>query len=61
MTDHSRAAGGRLSWVLVGVLAVIAASLFLLDGPAQSAAITGGLIAGLAGIAWAGTPRRERG
>lgn len=59
-TDDRKVEGGRLSWVLVGVLAVIAASLLLLDGAAQSTAITASLVAGLAGIAWASaSPRKE--
>lgn len=41
----------RLTWVLVGVLALIMVSLFVFDGAAQSTAIVVSLVIGLVGIA----------
>lgn len=44
--------GERLTWVLIGVLALIVVSLFAFEGATQSSAIVAVLVIGLAGIAW---------
>ncbi|PYF98937.1 hypothetical protein SAMN05216184_11076 [Georgenia satyanarayanai] len=62
MTEEAkdnRGAGERVAWVLVGLLALIAASLFVFEGAAQSTAITTSLIVGLAALAWAGASGKK--
>lgn len=52
--------GERLTWVLVGVLALIMVSLFVFEGAAQSTALVVSLILGLVGIVWSQVGRKPQ-
>ena len=55
-----RPGADMLAWVLVGVLALIAVSLFAFEGQAQSTAIVVSLVLGLVGIVVASNGRKKR-
>lgn len=56
---RAKRSGERLTWVLVGVLALIMVSLFAFEGAAQSTAIVVSLVVGLAGIGWSQVARKQ--